>query len=193
MDQLLDIAAETFIADGFGGASINVIVKRAGASKASLYSRFPTKEDLFVAVLEHRMNQIFKDVSANVAQDLPLREALLGFGMEVLHSALSDAQIALIRIISMEALRFPQLGSRFFELGPARGQAALARFFRKQICTGALRDESPMIMAQHFIGLVAGPPLLRRLLGVISPLDKGKQSRIYLERAVDAFIVAYKA
>ncbi len=56
--ELLDIAGKEFIAHGFEGASITEIAKRANSSKPTFYSRFPTKEKLFVAVLERRMNRI---------------------------------------------------------------------------------------------------------------------------------------
>ncbi len=191
LTELLDIAAEVFIADGFQAASINVIAKRAGASKASLYSRYRTKEDLFLAVLEQRMNDIFQHVTAAISEEVPVREALLGFGVQLLQSAHSDSQIALIRMVSMEADRFPQLGRKFFELGPQRGLAALSGYFSGQIRRGMLRAGEPQIMAQHFLGMVAGGPLFFRLLGITSYVKAGKQRSRHLETAIDAFLAAY--
>ena len=191
MDELLDLAAEVFIADGFQGASVNVIARRAGASKASLYSRFPSKEDLFLAVLEHRMNRIFQAVVATIPDEAPLRDALSGFGTGVLQSALSDAQMALIRVVSMETVRFPQLGRRFFDLGPGRGMAALTTYIKGQIHKKVLRNEDPKIMAQQFLGMVAGAPLIFRLFGMNAYLKSNKQQAQHLALAIEAFVRAY--
>ena len=191
LNELLDIAAEVFIADGFQGASTNVIAQRAGASKTSLYSRFPTKEDLFLAVLEHRMSRIFQLVVATIPPEAPTRAALLAFGAQLLKSVFNDAQIALFRTVSMETARFPQLGRRFFELGPGQGLSALSGYLRAQVAQGALRREDPQMMAQHFLGMLGGLPLLFALLGITTHLKTPKQRAQHLEGAVDAFLLAY--
>ena len=169
----------------------NVIAQRAGASKASLYSRFPTKEALFVAVLEHRMNQIFQTVAATIQADAPLRLALAAFGTQMLQLVFSEPQIALVRVVSMESARFPQLGQRFFELGPGRGLVILSAYLKAQSACGTLRAEDPQIMAQHLLGMIAGLPLLFALLGITSHLKTKKQRAAHLDAAVDAFILAY--
>ena len=192
LDELLDLAAEVFITDGFQGASTNVIARRAGASKASLYSRFPTKEDLFLAVLERRMDQIFQKVAATIPPEAPPRDALSAFGKQILVSVFNADQIALIRAISMETVRFPQLGLRFFELGPGKGLSILSRYFSVQIEQGTLRREDPQMMARYFFGMLGGLPLLFAILGVTSHLKTPKQRSQHLEGGVHSFLLAYE-
>ncbi|MFJ8911608.1 TetR/AcrR family transcriptional regulator [Amycolatopsis sp. NPDC102389] len=50
---ILDAALDLLIEDGFGGASIEAIAKRAGVAKMTVYRRWKSKEDLFLAALEH--------------------------------------------------------------------------------------------------------------------------------------------
>jgi len=60
-ERILDCAAETFLAVGFHGASLDSIAKAANASRATVYQYFAGKEDIFRelsavagrAVLEH--------------------------------------------------------------------------------------------------------------------------------------------
>jgi hypothetical protein len=47
--------------------------------------------------------------------------------------ALSKEQLALGRVISMETTKFPELGTRFHDLGPKRGEERLAAYLMKQI------------------------------------------------------------
>ena len=109
----------------------------------------------------------------------------------MLQLVFSEEQIALVRVVSMETVRFPELGQRFFDLGPGRGLSVLSAYMKAQIAAGALREADPQIIAQHFLGMIAGLPLLFALLRVSPHVKTKKQRALHLERAVDAFIVAY--
>ena len=50
--QVLDAATKVFIENGYGAATIDLVVSRAGASKATIYSFFGGKEGLFTAAAE---------------------------------------------------------------------------------------------------------------------------------------------
>ena len=190
IDEILDVAAEAFIAGGFEGASVNEIARRANASKTTLYSRFPTKQKLFIAVLERRMNLVFSQVSTALPTDAPIESTLKKFGARLLQLALSKDQIVLLRVVSMESKRFPELGEHFYDLGPRRGINQLAHYMREQIKRGRLVKEDPVIMAEHLSSLLIGSPLRRVLLGLASTLDtKGRQERI--DAAVKVFLLAY--
>lgn len=47
---LLAVAVQEFAANGFNGTSINDLARKAGVSIGSLYSYFPSKDDLFLTV-----------------------------------------------------------------------------------------------------------------------------------------------
>jgi TetR/AcrR family transcriptional regulator len=51
-DALLSVAIEQFAAKGFSATSVNEIARKAGISIGGLYSYFPTKDDLFLTVIE---------------------------------------------------------------------------------------------------------------------------------------------
>ena len=58
--RVLKVAYETFAADGLG-VPIDEIARRAGVGAGTVYRHFPTKEDLFRAVIEDRINRIVDD------------------------------------------------------------------------------------------------------------------------------------
>jgi TetR/AcrR family transcriptional repressor of mexJK operon len=188
--ELLDIAAEVFIADGFAAASINEMARRANASKTTFYSRFPTKEDLFLAVIKRRMTSIFEQV-ARFPEQSTLESTLRQFGLNLVRIALSPEQVLLIRMISMEAGRYPELAMRFYENGPKRGEEALASYLASQIRSGHLQKEDPLIMAGHLISLITGSPFRRFVLG-FDPDSIGERSlRKHIDDVVRLFIRAY--
>jgi TetR/AcrR family transcriptional repressor of mexJK operon len=191
LTELLDVAAEVFIAEGFSTASTNEIARRANCSKTTFYSRFPTKEQLFLAVLERRMAAIFEQVTASLPDGAPIEETLHRFGSDLIHLALSQDQIALARVVSMEAAKFPELGRRFYELGPKRGEEALAAYFALQIERQRLAKEDADQMAQHFISLVTGGPVRWFVLGFNSTLLTKSSVKKHLTSAIRVFLKAY--
>lgn len=192
ISEILDIAGEQFIAHGFEGASISEIARLSNSSKTTLYSRFPAKSDLFLAVLDRRMNFVFNQVATALPVDLPIEGTLLEYGRRLLTLALSPEQIALIRVVGMESLRFPQLGERLYELGPKRGHMFLSGYLAEQVTRGRLVNEDPDLMAEHLTGLLTSGRVRWLILGVKpTAVTKTMDSRI--EAAVRAFLRAYGA
>lgn len=54
-ERLLAAAAEIFVEDGFGRASVDAVAERAGYSKGAVYSNFDGKEDLFLELLRRKL------------------------------------------------------------------------------------------------------------------------------------------
>jgi TetR/AcrR family transcriptional regulator, mexJK operon transcriptional repressor len=192
LTELLDVAAEIFISEGFSAASTNEIARRANSSKTTFYSRFPTKEHLFLAVIERRIDGIFQQVTGTLPEERPIEETLQKFGSALIRLALSQEQIALIRVVSMEAARFPELGKRYYELGPKRAEERLAAYLRKQVERGRLLNEDTRQMAQHFVSLASGGPVRWFVLG-FDPISMSKNAiQKHLDSAVLMFMRAYQ-
>ena len=191
VEEILDIAAEHFISQGFQAASISAIAREANASKTTLYSRFPTKEDLFMAVLEMRMNAIFSQVSTTLPVDPPIERTLKYYGLSLLRLAISKDQVALLRVVSMECTRFPKLAERFYELGPKRGLAHLGQYMQEQIRRKRLVNENPDTMADHLSSLLTGGPVRWSILGMRRNLLDEETQKERVDAAVKVFLRAY--
>ena len=190
VDEILDIATEVFIAEGFAAASMNKIARLAKASKTTFYSRFPTKENLFLAVIERRMTRIFEQV-ATFPDGFDVRSSLEHFGANLLKIALSPDQIALIRVVSMEAGRYPELAKRFYEMGPQRGEKSLAAYLALQIKAGYLRDEDCLVMAGHVVSLFTGSTVRQFVLGVTTQHPTERSLSKHIKSVVTLFMRAY--
>jgi AcrR family transcriptional regulator len=55
--QLIQAAAKVFARDGYAGASVDKIAAEAGFSKGAVYWNFASKEDLFLALFEQRIDE----------------------------------------------------------------------------------------------------------------------------------------
>jgi len=64
--RLLNAAEEVFVRDGYEAAQLDEIAARAGRSKGAVYTHFKSKEDLFLALFEHRTRAYIDGLVANL-------------------------------------------------------------------------------------------------------------------------------
>jgi AcrR family transcriptional regulator len=75
--RVLEVAYDTFAAEGLS-VPIDEIARRAGVGAGTVYRHFPTKDDLFRAVIEDRIHHIVDDARTLLAAEEP-GEALFTF------------------------------------------------------------------------------------------------------------------
>ncbi|MEP7042080.1 MAG: helix-turn-helix domain-containing protein [Dokdonella sp.] len=63
LDTIIGEARELFREHGYAGASMQDLAARVGIRKASLYTRFPTKESLVAEVLALTLRETFADLA----------------------------------------------------------------------------------------------------------------------------------
>src|SRR5262245_14758188 len=66
---LLDAAALVFAKKGFQKATLDEVAATAGFSKGAVYSNFTSKDDLFLALLEDRMDRLFEATATAIADE----------------------------------------------------------------------------------------------------------------------------
>jgi AcrR family transcriptional regulator len=81
--QILALAEELFAEEGFTGASMDELARRAGVSKPVIYSLMGSKEQLFSRCVEQHSEQLAAQISAAAASaqspEAQLRAAALAF------------------------------------------------------------------------------------------------------------------
>ena len=78
--HLLDAAAVVFAEKGFHSSTIDEVAKRAGFTKGAVYSNFTSKDDLFLALLDDRIDRQFAIV-IEVLDSVPHEQAQQSPGM----------------------------------------------------------------------------------------------------------------
>ena len=115
-------ARESFLRDGFAGASMDGIAKSAGVSVKTIYSHFENKSKLFREVMIAACTDQL--LSGETPPDEVLRErfswfrnatphGLMEAGKDYLRHLLSKEQLALYRVVTRDADRFPELGLQY--------------------------------------------------------------------------------
>jgi AcrR family transcriptional regulator len=77
--ELMASARRLFLRRGFHAASLELVAEEAGFTIGAVYSRFGSKADLFLAILDERIDQIVAEVAqvARLDQPLPAHAELL--------------------------------------------------------------------------------------------------------------------
>ena len=191
-NAILEAAVELFKEKGYERASMNELARRLGGSKATLYGYFPSKEELFVAVVKAVATVHLADAIAALSEDgaahMSLEDLLVRFGERMMVVLTNDASaLAVYRMVVGEA-GHSVVGQLFDESGPAQLGEALAALFERAIERGELRRADPKVLAAHFSALVTSETSNRLYQMDPAPMAL-KDIRRMVRRAVETFLL----
>ena len=190
LEHLLDIAAGVFKERGYESASVGEIARRAGASKQTLYVRFPSKASLFKAVMRRDTERLQEQFKHILIPDKPPGEVLESLGMELIEKMLDGENFRLHRTLVTAAESFPELAVTFWDYGPRRVKETLTEYIHGQVRMGVLKTSDPERAASLFLSACAGeylPASQLRIQLVPSP----EAARPHVKEAVRMFLAAY--
>ncbi|MBT9384099.1 TetR/AcrR family transcriptional regulator [Pseudooceanicola sp. CBS1P-1] len=191
-DQVLEGARKVFLQDGFDGACVDDIAREAKVSKATLYSYFPDKRLLFIEVARLECRRQASEALTTVPVDLPAPALLEIAATRMVDYFCSPMALAIFRICTTEADRFPDLALEFYESGPEMAHRLLSDFLRTAAVTGEMAIADPDMAAHQFVELCRAGFFVRMLFGLDRDLSLEERARVARE-AVDTFLARYGA
>ena len=131
-EALLATAAEVFAERGFREASMDEIAARAGYSKGAVYWHFPSKDDLFFALVEDRIDKPIRAAAGELEAAPPDRDMAPAANRVLAHLLGPERRILLLdHEYWAQAARDPRLRARYAarraELNRALARALEAR------------------------------------------------------------------
>lgn len=161
--RIVEKARARFLIEGVDGASLRQIAKDAETNIGMVYYYFPTKDDLFLAVVEDIYLGLLGAMTTVLEGDATPEERILRIYQRV--ASMSEVEFDVLRLIIREALisssRLSKLAARFRE----GHLPAVFSVVLEGMATGAFRQDLPPlgIMAPMMaIGMF--PQLMRRLV-----------------------------
>lgn len=189
-DQVIAGARAVFMREGFEGASVDEISRDAGVSKATLYSYFPDKKALFLAVLQGECNLQKQEGMEMACETQDIACSLHAMASTIMSFLLSEDGLAIFRICVGEAQRFPDLGIAFYESGPKNGMDQLSLFLASPKAQAELSISDPVQAADTFLQLCRCDLMIQRLMGVAPVPDKAT-IRQHADEVVKTFLARY--
>lgn len=191
-EQVLIGAREVFLRDGFDGASVDDIARAAKVSKATLYSYFPDKREMFMEMAREQCARQTEVILQEIDPASSAPEVLAFTARCVLKFILSEFGLKVFRICVAEADRFPELGRRFYESGSAMGRQHLAAFLKCACERGELKITDFDMAAAQFQELCKADLYLRMVFGIDNTFEDTEIEHVVHE-AVSTFMARYGA
>lgn len=185
--RLLDVALREFLAHGYGGTSMRRIVGAAHISKTTLYSRFPSKEQLFRAIMRQQIDRLSAATSLKSKGGLlGLEQGLRSYANRMLEVSLEGDLLQINRLIYSESHRFPELGAAAAER-TQMGVQQIACFIGECAELDGIPCRDPEGVAEAFIFMLRGWYVNVALTSVKVPAAVVDR---WVDRAVHALISA---
>lgn len=185
-----DIAAAAlavFAEKGFAGARIEQIARRAGLSKGAVYLYYPTKEDLFRAVVQTAVVPNLELIDRMVSIDLPFADRLRLLLPRFAEIVTTLPVGAVAKMVIGESRNFPELAKVWYDNVVSKAVAILTRLIEQAQARGEVRAGDPRTHAFSIIGPMMLGVLWRETFTQVggAPIDLPEIARQHVETVID--------
>ena len=158
--ELVAAALACFAERGFAATKLDDIAAKAGVSKGTVYLYFPSKEELFKAVVRESLLPNIAQVEAMLeAADMPSAEQLRRL-LQFMTGRMASSPVGIIpKLIVTEAGNFPDIARFYLDQVVHRGFAVVGRVLTRGIERGEFRK----VDVRHTTFCVIAPVLLTAL------------------------------
>ncbi|QNN52125.1 TetR/AcrR family transcriptional regulator [Nocardioides mesophilus] len=165
--RIIRAAAELLLQNGFDKTTVDDVAARAGVGKATVYRRWPSKEDLAVAAMESLYDSEFPEIDTGslVADLTESYRAILAF----VGSAEGEA---FIRMSISESMRDPRIAA-LYRGSTVRREEQARRTFERAVARGEVRADADLDTAIQWMGgVIVARAIVGRPLPTIDDLDR---------------------
>ena len=139
--ELLDAALDLFVEKGFAATRVEEVAAKAGVSKGTLFLYFPSKEDLFKAVVREAITGRFDEWKAEL-DSFPddtaelVRESMLRWWDRIGNTRASG----ITKLVMSEAGSFPEIAAFYTQEVITPGNALVRSILERGVSRGEVRD-----------------------------------------------------
>ena len=151
--ELLDAALDLFVEKGFSATRVEEVAARAGVSKGTLFLYFPSKEDLFKAVVRENIANKFPTWQEEFISFEGSSADMLRYAMTSWWERIGKTRASgITKLVMSEAQNFPEIADFYQEEVITPGNAMIRRILARGVQNGEFR---PMDLEQAVHIIVA--------------------------------------
>lgn len=188
-EAILEAAIAQFREHGFQRASMDAIAAAAGVSKRTVYNHFPSKDELFAAILRQLWERSRALVALGYSAARPLREQLFELLEQKMRLLQDESFLALTRVALAEMMHTPERARALVERLSEK-EEGVAAWMRAAQADGRLRAVDPQYAAHLLQGQVKAFAFWPQLTMGQPPLDAAQQGQV-LADCVDMFLAHF--
>jgi AcrR family transcriptional regulator len=157
--EILDAAREIFLERGAVATTADV-ARRVGISQASIFKRFSTKQELFLAAMvTGRYRQDLLEQFRSRTKEAGIRQALVEVGQKLIPFFRQALPLVLLSWSNRGEFGFPkQMVAGSFP--PAQAAQEIVAFIDSEMKAGRLRKQDPWLVTRAFVGALQNYVLL---------------------------------
>ncbi|NEQ65836.1 MAG: TetR/AcrR family transcriptional regulator [Symploca sp. SIO2D2] len=186
---IIEAATEEFLLRGFSGTSMDQIAKVANVSKRTVYDHFPSKDNLFQAIVDEILQQIGEMPSHEYSKEKPLDEQLLAIGKTFATTITGRDFMKLSRVVISRFIQAPEWAHNTLN-AHARLRQDMIAFFKAGKKDGRLKIGNPEKAAAQFCGLIKEIAFWPELMAGQEPIST-RERNATVKAAVEIFLDHY--
>ena len=184
--ELLDAALDLFVEKGFAATRAEEVAQRAGVSKGTLFLYFPSKEELFKAVVRENISGRFAEWNEEFAAFEGTTADMVRYCMRVWWERIAATRASgITKLILSEARNFPDLAA-FYQQEVIRPSHVL---IRRILQRGVERGEFKPMDLDYAIYSVIAPMIflimVKHSLAPCAPDDYALDPQRYVDTMTD--------
>jgi AcrR family transcriptional regulator len=187
--ELLDAALDLFVEKGFAATRSEEVAARAGVSKGTLFLYFPSKEELFKAVVRENISGRFAEWQQEFAAFEGSTADMVRCAMRIWWERIGATRASgITKLMISEARNFPELAAFYQQEVIRPGIQLMRRILQRGIERGEFRpldlDYAVFSMVAPMIFLI----MMKHSLGACVPQDYPVDPERYVNSQVETLL-----
>lgn len=174
---------------------MDAVAATGKTSKQTLYRAFPSKDDLFAAVVRDWVDlghDALRPHTLALAETGEVSDGLLKIALVLQQGILSPGVLQMRALVAAQADAFPQVAADYLSRSWDRNIGLLSRSLATLDRRGLLTIPDPTLAAEQFLWLVVGSPLNRLTLAGATFLYSRRRLERIAHEAVTTFLSRYQ-
>lgn len=185
--EIVEAALDLFVEKGFAATRMDEIARRAGVTKGTVYLYFPSKEDLFRAVVEEMMGPNIEAGERLVAEHEGTATELVRKLIVAWWELVGNSRVAcLSKLMTGEAANFPELAQYYVDHVVVRARRIFEAALRRGIDGGEFRPVPFTDTARLAIAPLVHVSIYKRSMFQFDP--EGCDMERYVNLHIDIFL-----
>jgi AcrR family transcriptional regulator len=168
--RIVRAARARFLESGVDGASLRTIAHDAGTNVGMVFYYFPTKDHLFLAVIEEVYAKLLGELGGALAGEAPVRDRLERVFARIGRASAEELEV--VRLVVREVLLSSERFGRVFTRMQRGHVAMIGAALAEGIARGEIdKNVPPPLLLLACLGLGALPQFVRRAAGDRAPFE----------------------
>lgn len=187
--ELLDAALDLFVEKGFAATRAEEVAARAGVSKGTLFLYFPSKEELFKAVVRENISGRFKEWNQEFETFEGSTADMVRYCLRVWWERVGATKASgITKLMMSDARNFPEIADFYQQEVVEPGQALIRRIIQRGIERGEFCCEDVDYAIFALVAPMIFLILSRHSLGVCVARDQCLDPDRYIQSLSDVIL-----